>query len=82
MLHSDTSNPGIEGSVRLAGEGTGQLLSGLVEIFHDGFWSGVCDSGWSGEEARVVCRQLGLQGQHQRTASSSYILHQILYPCI
>ena len=54
----------------MAGGGTGQLLSGLVEIFHDGFWSGVCDSGWSGKEARVVCRQLGLQGQHQCTASS------------
>ena len=47
-----------EGDIRLA---DGPLnSSGRVEFCHDGVWGTVCDDGWTSDEARVVCRQLGL----------------------
>ena len=47
-----------EGEVRLA-DGP-HNSSGRVELCHDGEWGTVCDDRWSSNEARVVCRQLGL----------------------
>lgn len=44
-----------DGLVRIVGGGP----SGRLEIFHASDWGTVCDDGFDGNDARVVCRQLG-----------------------
>ena len=44
------------GQIRLRGSTS---RSGRVEICVDGTWGTVCDDGWSYNDARVACRQLG-----------------------
>ena len=34
---------------------------GRVEICYENQWGTVCDNGWSAEDVKVVCRQLGFQ---------------------
>ena len=47
-------------SVRLVG---GLLpTEGRVEIFYDETWGTICDSGWSVQDAEVVCNELGYPG--------------------
>ena len=47
------------GQLRLIG-GSSET-EGRVEICYENQWGTVCDNGWSAEDARVVCRQLGYQ---------------------
>ena len=47
-----------EGGIRLS-EGL-TALEGRVEVCRNGSWGTVCISGWNTNDARVVCRQLGL----------------------
>lgn len=49
-----------EGEVRLVGGVN--YTEGRVEICLSDSWGTVCDQNWNTTEARVVCRQLGLEG--------------------
>ena len=48
----------MNGSVRLT-DGFDNS-SGRVEFCHEGTWGTVCEDEWDENDARVVCRQLGL----------------------
>lgn len=43
--------------IRLAGDSS--LSEGRVEVFVNGQWGTICDSGWTKQDAQVVCGQLG-----------------------
>ncbi len=45
-----------EGDVRLVG---GNYHSGVLEVFHNGVWGGICDDGFDANDANVICYQLG-----------------------
>ncbi|XP_072039758.1 neurotrypsin-like [Amphiura filiformis] len=50
-------SPFEEGAIRLFGGDS--RFEGGVEMYYRGKWGTVCDHGWSGNDAKVACRQLG-----------------------
>ena len=56
--------------IRLAGGSTG--FEGRVERYYAGSWGTVCDTGWDLNNAKVVCRQLGLGGAVRATTGTFF----------
>lgn len=52
------ANAGAEGALRTA-DGP-NAWSGRLELCLGGAWGTICDAGWDWDDARVACRQLGL----------------------
>ena len=57
MLYLTVNSGCTEGQVRLADGST--AYEGRVEVCRSGVWVAIYDSGWSYNNALVVCRQLG-----------------------
>lgn len=57
-----------EGDLRLVnnnGTDTTSSGEGLVQIYHNNKWDGVCDDYWELRSANVACRQLGYSGAEE-----------------
>ena len=54
----DTTDNCTNGEIELMGGDT--EYEGRVEVCYDGIWGSLCPSSWDSNDAKVVCRQLGL----------------------
>eukprot|EP00057_Strongylocentrotus_purpuratus_P007232 XP_011661706.1 PREDICTED: deleted in malignant brain tumors 1 protein-like isoform X1 [Strongylocentrotus purpuratus] len=46
--------------------------SGRVEVFEEGSWGTICDDGWDGRDANVVCKWLGFFGAAYAPVQATY----------
>ena len=60
VLYEIYHNTTEDAPIRLVGGGHDNY--GRVEVYHNGQWGTVCDDHWTGNEADVVCHQIGYAG--------------------
>ena len=62
----------LSGDLRLVRNGfsSRSYSSGLLEVYHGGWWRPVCYDGWTTANTRVACRQLGFDGAAGSTTDS------------
>ena len=60
------------GDVYLTGGSTDS--EGTVQLCYNNEWGTVCDNGWTGNDADVVCRQLGYLSEWQETVARCHCL--------
>ena len=51
------------GEIRLVNSNHNVPQGGRLEVCMGGIWGTVVDDGWNARDAKVVCRQLGYQGE-------------------
>ena len=51
-----------KGRLQVRLEGGSQPHAGRVMVYYNKMWGGICENGWTKENAAVVCRQLGYKG--------------------
>ena len=70
FIHRTNTASCSHGMVRLVNGAN--IYEGRVEVCLQGIWKTVCDDFWGNSEARVVCTQLGFQGDGKYHTCCSY----------
>ena len=68
--HSDDVGVKCELPIRLVNGRS--IYEGRVEVWHNDYWGTVCDAGWGYDNAKVVCRQLGLSYDAAEVKTGAY----------